>query len=546
MQFSKGPYFAEQGDFTTAGVGQHQLRQRARAAAGAARRRRARVWPRAGGRVARRWRRAPAWRDRTAAQRRAVGSARRLREGQRRAALQPRRRRQRVRDHGHGLPRHVELDRPDPEARRRAAAPSGASATSTRPTAASRRATARSFEWQRTRGAAATKVVGLRPRVRPRPVLELHLLPRRSGQRRPVPASRPPRRQRRQGQSPADRDVGWQGRAEHASASSCGTTTSAASGCITPSAGSASRPSAKTTSCRPASARSRRTRRSGRRGCARLAGVRVDGYRFGVEAGRAGQQRHGVRLASEPEGRRHAGAVEGHRDLRERRARLPQQRRARRDDHGRSRDRRSGRTESRRWRAPPAPRSGLRTVRLKGLQSTVALWTLGLESELLFVGDAGTTEAGRPSRRYGVEWANYYTPQPWLIVDGDVSVSRGALHRRRPGRRPDSRRRRDGGVGRRRPSTAFETCSAASAGATSGRGRCVEDGSVRSASTSLVNLEVGYRALALGAAGAGRLQPARRAAQRRRLLLHVAPAGRAGRTGSTTCTSTRRCRAPRG
>ena len=37
---------------------------------------------------------------------------------------------------------------------------------------------------------------------------------------------------------------------------------------------------------------------------------------------------------------------------------------------------------------------GLRTVRVKGLQSTVALWTLGLESELLFVGDAGTTEAG--------------------------------------------------------------------------------------------------------------------------------------------------------
>ena len=40
---------------------------------------------------------------------------------------------------------------------------------------------------------------------------------------------------------------------------------------------------------------------------------------------------------------------------------------------------------------------GFRTVRLKGLQSTVAFWTLGLESELLFVGDAGTT-AGGPSQ----------------------------------------------------------------------------------------------------------------------------------------------------
>jgi hypothetical protein len=67
---------------------------------------------------------------------------------------------------------------------------------------------------------------------------------------------------------------------------------------------------------------------------------------------------------------------------------------------------------------------GVRTVRLRGLQSTVALWYLGLDSELLFVGDAGTTEAGRPSRRLGVEWANYFRPARWLTLDGDVSFSR--------------------------------------------------------------------------------------------------------------------------
>jgi len=50
---------------------------------------------------------------------------------------------------------------------------------------------------------------------------------------------------------------------------------------------------------------------------------------------------------------------------------------------------------------------GVRTVRLKGLQSTVAIWYLGFDSELLFIGDAGGTEASRPSRRFGVEWANY-------------------------------------------------------------------------------------------------------------------------------------------
>ena len=67
---------------------------------------------------------------------------------------------------------------------------------------------------------------------------------------------------------------------------------------------------------------------------------------------------------------------------------------------------------------------GVRTVRVRGLQSTVALWYLGLDSELLFVGDAGTTEAGRPSRRLGLEWSNYARVTPWLTLDGDLSFSR--------------------------------------------------------------------------------------------------------------------------
>jgi hypothetical protein len=49
--------------------------------------------------------------------------------------------------------------------------------------------------------------------------------------------------------------------------------------------------------------------------------------------------------------------------------------------------------------------------------------TLGLDSELLFVGDAGTTEAGRPSRRVGIEWTNYARLTPWLTVDGDLALS---------------------------------------------------------------------------------------------------------------------------
>ena len=62
---------------------------------------------------------------------------------------------------------------------------------------------------------------------------------------------------------------------------------------------------------------------------------------------------------------------------------------------------------------------GLRSGRIRNLQSTVAFWWLDIASELLFVGDAGTTEPSRPSRRYGVEWTNLYTPTDWLALDAD-------------------------------------------------------------------------------------------------------------------------------
>jgi outer membrane receptor protein involved in Fe transport len=68
---------------------------------------------------------------------------------------------------------------------------------------------------------------------------------------------------------------------------------------------------------------------------------------------------------------------------------------------------------------------GLRTVRIPHLQSSLALWSLSLDSELVFVGDAGTTQAARPSHRYGVEFANYYAPQAWLVFDADASISHG-------------------------------------------------------------------------------------------------------------------------
>ena len=66
---------------------------------------------------------------------------------------------------------------------------------------------------------------------------------------------------------------------------------------------------------------------------------------------------------------------------------------------------------------------GVRSILVPKLQTTIAVWGLTLDSELVFVGDAGTTAAGRPSRRFGVELANYYSPRPWLTLDADLSWS---------------------------------------------------------------------------------------------------------------------------
>ncbi len=76
--------------------------------------------------------------------------------------------------------------------------------------------------------------------------------------------------------------------------------------------------------------------------------------------------------------------------------------------------------------------AGLRTTLLPGLQSTLTFWGLDIDSELVFSGDAGTTEPSRPSRRYGVELANIYEPAKWLTFNADVSYSRAKFRTQAP------------------------------------------------------------------------------------------------------------------
>jgi hypothetical protein len=65
---------------------------------------------------------------------------------------------------------------------------------------------------------------------------------------------------------------------------------------------------------------------------------------------------------------------------------------------------------------------GLRTEVVPGLQTSLAFWTLRLGSELVFVGDAGETEASRASRRSGIELNNHWVVVPWLLLDADFAA----------------------------------------------------------------------------------------------------------------------------
>jgi hypothetical protein len=75
---------------------------------------------------------------------------------------------------------------------------------------------------------------------------------------------------------------------------------------------------------------------------------------------------------------------------------------------------------------------GVRSELLRGYRTALTTFVLDLDSELVFVGDAGGTEASRPSRRVGIEWQNHWHPLPWLRLDADLALSRGRFRDDRP------------------------------------------------------------------------------------------------------------------
>lgn len=64
---------------------------------------------------------------------------------------------------------------------------------------------------------------------------------------------------------------------------------------------------------------------------------------------------------------------------------------------------------------------GLKTVWFDSWNASLALWVLNLDSELLFVGDAGNTEASAASRRWGVEFNNFWAINDVWSLEADFS-----------------------------------------------------------------------------------------------------------------------------
>jgi outer membrane receptor protein involved in Fe transport len=67
---------------------------------------------------------------------------------------------------------------------------------------------------------------------------------------------------------------------------------------------------------------------------------------------------------------------------------------------------------------------GVRTKAIPNLDSSVSLFILDQASKLFFSGDTGTTVAGLPSERTGIEFTNDYRPAPWIHIDADLALTR--------------------------------------------------------------------------------------------------------------------------
>ena len=70
---------------------------------------------------------------------------------------------------------------------------------------------------------------------------------------------------------------------------------------------------------------------------------------------------------------------------------------------------------------------GVRFSPDKRIKTSIDVWYLYLQSELVWSGDNGGTEPSDPSRRYGVDFDVTFDPTPWLSFDANIAVGRASL-----------------------------------------------------------------------------------------------------------------------
>lgn len=124
------------------------------------------------------------------------------------------------------------------------------------------------------------------------------------------------------------------------------------------------------------------------------------------------------------------------------------------------------------------------------VDATATVFWLDLDSELVFVGDGGATEPNDATRRYGVELTGFLRPTDWLVIDAAASYTDARFVSA-----PNGEDRIPGAVE-----------NVVSGGVTAtygpwigsmrlrhfGEAPLIEDGSVTSDPTTLVNLRAGY------------------------------------------------------
>lgn len=135
---------------------------------------------------------------------------------------------------------------------------------------------------------------------------------------------------------------------------------------------------------------------------------------------------------------------------------------------------------------------GMRLERNDRFNATLTGFLLNLDSELVFVGDAGGTEAVGASTRRGVELSTFFQARDWLSVNFAYTYT-------------DSKLDKNDGAGRRVPGAIESSATLGLNGAWNngvfvsarlrylGEAPLIEDNSVRSPASTLLNVGGGYR-----------------------------------------------------